>query len=91
MTDMITAEQLSHIGELVQSQQVSEQTVESLRSSFPDIHFTYCMDDDVVGANPVFEDPAFNLYLVDSSSHCLSLTQDMQTASGLVVAEIEGG
>ncbi len=86
---MITEEQLNHIGELVQGQPVSEQTVEGLRSSFPDIHFTYCMDDDVVSASPVFEDPAFNIYLVDSSSHCLSFTQDMDAASGLVIAEIE--
>ncbi len=87
---MITTEQLKQIGELIKTQPVSEQTVDRLRGSFPDIHFTYCMDDDVVGANPVFEDSAFNLYLVDSSSHCLSLTQDMESASGLVIAEIEG-
>jgi hypothetical protein len=86
---MITQEQLETVSELVKNQSVSEQIVESLRSEFPDLHFTYCMDDDVVGATPVFEDPAFNLYLVNSSSHCLSLTQDMDTASGLVIAEVE--
>ncbi len=86
---MISQEQLSRIGELVKSRPVSEQSLELLRGDFPDLHFTYCMDDDVVGARPVFEDAGFNLYLVDSSSHCLSLTQDMETASGLVLAEIE--
>ena len=86
---MVTQEQLSQISELVKSQPLSEQSVALLRGDFPDLHFTYCMDDDVVGASPVFEDPAFNLYLVNSSSHCLSLTQDMETASGLVLAEIE--
>ncbi len=86
---MITEEQLNRICELVKSQPISDQTVGRLRSSFPDFHFTYCMDDDVVGATPVFEDPAFNLYLVNSSSHCLSLTQEMSSASGLVIAEIE--
>jgi hypothetical protein len=86
---VITQEQLNTVSELVKSRPISEQIVESLRSSFPEIHFTYCMDDDVVGATPVFKDPAFNLYLVNSSSHCLSLTQDMESASGLVVAEVE--
>jgi hypothetical protein len=86
---MITQEQLNHIGELVKSQPVSEQSVAALRGDFPGLHFTYCMDDDVVGARPVFEDPAFNLYLVNSSSHCLNLTQDLESASGLVLAEIE--
>ncbi|MBW9266788.1 MAG: hypothetical protein K1563_01070 [Candidatus Thiodiazotropha sp. (ex. Lucinisca nassula)] len=47
------------------------------------------MDDDVIGARPVHEHAGFNLYLVDSSNHCLSFTQDMVVASGLVVAEIE--
>jgi hypothetical protein len=86
---MITEEQLDSISKLVKAGPISEQVVERLRSSFPDIHFTYCMDDDVVGAKPVLEDPTFNLYLVDSSSHCLALTQDLEAASGLVLAEIE--
>jgi hypothetical protein len=86
---MITQEQLNTVSELVKAQPVSEQIVGSLRSHFPDLHFTYCMDDDVVGAKPVFEDASFNLYLVNSSSHCLSLTQDMDSASGLVIAEVE--
>lgn len=87
---MISTEQLNRIEELVRTQPVSEQTVERLRIGFPELHFTYCMDDDVIGASPVFEDPTFNLYLVDSSSHCLNLTQDMERASGLVIAGIEG-
>ena len=86
---MITQEQLDTVSELVKSQPISEQIVESLRSSYPDIHFTYCMDDDVVNAKPVFEDSNFNLYLVNSSSHCLSLTNDLDSASGLVIAEVE--
>jgi hypothetical protein len=86
---MITQEQLNSVSELVKSQSISGQIVESLRSHFPDLHFTYCMDDDVVGAKPVFEDPNFNLYLVNSSSHCLSLTSDLDAASGLVIAEVE--
>jgi hypothetical protein len=86
---MITQEQLNSVSELVKSQSISGQIVESLRSHFPDLHFTYCMDDDVVGAKPVFEDPNFNLYLVNSSSHCLSLTNDLDAASGLVIAEVE--
>lgn len=86
---MISEEQLKSISQLVKSQPISEQIVAGLRNSYPDLHFTYCMDDDVVGAKPVFEDPDFNIYLVNSSSHCLSLTNDLDSASGLVVAEVE--
>lgn len=86
---MITQEQLNSVGELLKNQPISEQVVEKLRSGFPDLRFTYCMDDDIVGAIPVLEDQQFNLYLVNSSSSCLSLTNDMEAASGVVIAEIE--
>jgi hypothetical protein len=86
---MITQEQLKQIGHLTQSQTLSEVVVEQLRSSFPGIHFTYCMDDDVVGATPVYRESAFNLYLIDSRNHCLCFTQDMEVASGVVLAEVE--
>jgi len=86
---MITQEQLNSVGELLKNQPISEQVVEKLRSGFSDLRFTYCMDDDIVGAIPVLEDQQFNLYLVNSSSSCLSLTNDMEAASGVVIAEIE--
>lgn len=85
---MISAEQLQQIAQHVSSQPVSEEVVSELRKAFPDQHFTYCMDDDVMAA-PVYEAASFNLYLIDSSSHCLCFTQDMDLATGVVVAEIE--
>ncbi len=86
---MITREQLNAINWLVGDKPLSETVVGQLRNHFPDIHFTYCMDDDVMAARPVLETGGFNLYLVDSSQHCLSFTQDMELATGVVVAEIE--
>jgi hypothetical protein len=87
---MISQQQLDQISELVTSGSVLESgSVEPLRSEFPGIHFTYCMDDDVFAGLPVMEQEGFNLYLVDSRSHCLSLTQDKEIATGIVVAEVE--
>ncbi|MES9935124.1 MAG: DUF6129 family protein [Sedimenticola sp.] len=86
---MISQQQLQDIGEWLGCQAIPSDVDRQLRQRYSDIHFTYCMDDDVVGANPVYEHEGFNLYLVDSSNHCLSFTQDMALASGLVVAEIE--
>jgi hypothetical protein len=86
---VITQEQLSAIGTFAHGQLVSDQVVDQLRERYPEIHFTYCMDDDVVAANPVFEDEAFNLYLIDSRDHCLCFTQDLDIATGVVLAEIE--
>ena len=59
-----------------------------LRAAFPALTFTVCADDDVIRARPVVERERFNLYLVDGSSHCMSLTSDAAVASGVVVAEV---
>ena len=60
----------------------------ALRQQFPDIHFTYCMDDDLPNNVPILEKAAFNLYLIDGREHCLCLTNDYELATGIVVAEI---
>ena len=86
---MITQEQLEQIGHLMKSQVVAETVLEPLRSRFPELHFTYCQDDDVIAASPVHKDDAYNLYLIDSRNHCLCFTQDLAVATGVVVAEIE--
>jgi hypothetical protein len=59
-----------------------------LRQQFPEIHFTYCMDDDLPNNTPVIEHKDFNLYLIDGREHCLCLTNDYDTATGIVVAEV---
>lgn len=60
-----------------------------LRNAHPGIHFTWCMDDDImVNAKPLVERPRFNLYLVNSSDHCSVLTNDCESASGIVLAEV---
>ena len=59
-----------------------------LRSAHPGAHFTACMDDDIVAnAKPVATRPGFNLYLVNSSDHCLALTNDTASATGILVAQ----
>lgn len=87
---MITQSQIDQVNEftLLQSS-ISDNTVIQLRSQHPQIHFTYCMDDDVQVGYPVIENRSFNLYLIDSSNHCLSFTRDMELATGIVIAEIE--
>lgn len=86
---MISQQQLDKVGDMLAAQPIEEAVVGALRSRFPDIHFTYCMDDDVVAASPVYEAKTFNLYLIDGRNHCLCFTQEMDVASGIVVAEIE--
>ncbi len=89
---MITQEQIDLIGlavdnEIDDQKMLSDAIVEQLRAKFEDFHFTYCMDDDVVATNPVYEGTSFNLYLVDGGGHCLCFTPDLERATGVVVAE----
>ena len=86
---MITPEQLQAVGEWLERDAAASPLESGLRSAFPDLHFTFCSDDDVASERPVASHAGHHLYLVDSSSHCLALTTEMETASGLVVAEIE--
>lgn len=85
---MISPEQLQRVAAAIRSQNLNEALVASLRSEYPGIHFTYCMDDDIPNHEPMLEDASFNLYLVDGREHCLCLTRNYDHASGIVIAEI---
>ncbi len=85
---MITTEQLQTIANRLEGQPLNDAIVTFLRVQFPDIHFTYCMDDDVSGVSPKLENSRFNLYLIDGREHCLCLTKNHEDASGVLVAEV---
>lgn len=58
-----------------------------LRERFLGIGFTVCSDNDIPPRlKPAAENPLCNLYYVDANEHCLKLSSDAETASGLVVA-----
>jgi hypothetical protein len=85
---MIQAETIASIASLLNEQGVDESSVSQLRGQWPEIHFTYCSDDDIHSGRPVEEAKQFNIYLVDSREHCLALTSDLDIATGLVIAEL---
>ena len=85
---MVSVELTDAITKQVQSEGLSEATLAVLRERHPDIHFTYCMDDDIYTGKPVVEQDDFNIYLVDGREHCLCLTNDYDIATGVVLAEV---
>ena len=85
---MINLESTQKIADEVKSKGLDYDTVAALRHSYPDIHFTYCMDDDITNGKPVLESEEFNVYLVDGREHCLCLTNDYDVATGIVLAEV---
>jgi hypothetical protein len=57
-----------------------------LRRDLPGRVITVCDASDMTEGRPYREYSGFDLYLVDGSTHCWQLTQDVEAATGLVVA-----
>lgn len=85
---LISTDLIDAIVTIVDRAGLSNDSVAALRDAFPDIHFTYCMDDDVGPVWPVREADGFNVYLVDGHNHCLAFTSNPDVATGLVLAEV---
>ena len=85
---MISQETLAQIAGKISAAGVDESVIATLRNDYPQLHFTYCSEDDIPNNEPVLEQEQFNLYLVDGREHCLCLTRDFENATGVVVAEI---
>ena len=85
---MISNSRLTEIVQCVEQQGMNSRILSQLRNTYPDLHFTYCMDADVINVPPVEKRRAFNIYLVDTQEHCLRLTTDRQLATGVVLAEV---
>jgi len=84
---MISQQTLEQIAEKINDSGLDETTVSVLRSAYSELHFTHC-NDDIPNNEPVLEQESYNLYLVDGREHCLCLTDSMDNATGIVVAEI---
>jgi len=88
---MIVPETLDQIASATASLvALNEQSIASLKKTWPDLRFTFCNDDDMPARlPPVLKREGFNLYLVNGSEHCLSLTDDPLHAIGVVVASVD--
>lgn len=88
---MIVPETLEQIANAAASMRVlNEASLVTLKQTWPDLRFTLCNDDDMPARLPaVLKRERFNLYLVNGSEHCLSLTDDPLHAIGVVLAEVD--
>ena len=86
---MIAPERLDQLALIVQKAGLNEQTLSVLRETFRDMHLTYCMDEDIGVGEAVRRESGFNLYLVDGRGHCMQLTTDLESATGVVLAEVD--
>lgn len=86
---MIEEKVIDEINGLLNDHGLDESAVTELRNKWPNIHFTYCSDDDVCGPKAIRESEKFSIYLIDGRDHCLTFTSSAETATGLVLAEHE--
>ncbi|MFA5825621.1 MAG: DUF6129 family protein [Gallionellaceae bacterium] len=89
---MIVPETLEHIANTAASLgALNEAALTSLKQTWPELRITLCNDDDMPARlSPALQREKFNLYLVNGSEHCLSLTDDPLQAIGVVLAEVDG-
>ncbi len=87
---MIAADTLQQIaGRAAALGVLNEGALHALKTSWPDLRFTLCSDDDMPARmKPALSREQFNLYLIGGGDHCLSLTDDPQCAIGVVLAQV---
>ncbi|WP_299200617.1 DUF6129 family protein [uncultured Amphritea sp.] len=86
---MITQEQLTQIFDYVSESDIGEELISALKVKHPGLHFSWCFEDDIgATAKPYRESRKFNLYLVNSENHCSCLSNDPDSSSGVVIAEV---
>lgn len=87
---MITEAILAKAAALVAYEGLGDACVSVLRKEWPGLRFVVCSEDDIPARlSPAFEADGFNLYLVGGGEHCLTLSQDADSAIGIVVASVE--
>ena len=86
---MISQAQLTQIYDFVAASDIGEALIAALKQQHPELHFSWCFEDDIgATAKPYREHRGFNLYLVNSESHCSCLSNDPDASSGVVIAEV---
>jgi hypothetical protein len=83
----LTDEGLKQIQSLLESEAPASDRVASVRQAFPNLSLTRCDASDMDTETPVLETSAFNVYLLDTSEHCVRITRNPAAATGLIVAD----
>jgi len=82
----VKAEELDEIAQMIAAGQAAGGLIAALRDRFPTLVFTRCDASDVSEA-PALSSAHFDLHLLDSRDHCVAITSDPETATGVVLAQ----
>lgn len=84
---MVAGELLAAVMAAVRPELGYDDQARQLRAAFPGLHVTVCGEDDIPPRLPAAaENEHCFLYYVDASEHCLKLTTDADSATGVAVA-----
>jgi len=88
---MIVPETLEQIANTATTMgELDDAKLEVLKQTWPGMRFTLCSEEDMPARMPpALRRERFNLYLVNGSEHCLSLTDDPLNAIGVVLARVD--
>jgi hypothetical protein len=84
---MISASLVEGMVTSIGSQPLDADLFARLRQQFDGVRLTACFEDDIYSGKPVYACEHFSIYLVGDGEHCLSLTNDYDIATGVVIAE----
>ena len=83
----LSSDQIDQMSGLAAASPSAREAAASLRAAYPGLQVT-CVDAmDMRGETPVRRLPLCDLFLVDSRSHCWTVTRDPQAATAVVVAD----
>ena len=82
----LSADHIALIETVLSAADADDGAVSTLRKGIAGLTLTRCDTSDVDNEKPFREFKRFNVYLVDTSDHCWTITTDSAKATGLVVA-----
>ncbi|MGV7207112.1 HCV capsid domain containing protein [Oxalobacteraceae bacterium A2-2] len=82
----LSTEQLHTATALLLELEPGANPLPAMRARLPGVALTRCDADDLEGAPPYCRSGAYNLFLVDTISHCWRLVGAPEEASGLLLA-----
>lgn len=83
----LSVEQLKDIGAMLIAASPSENPVAAIRTGFPDIQVSRCDAIDMRGETPYRHVGEYDVFLVDTNSHCWRIVDDPVAAGGIVISE----
>ncbi len=87
MTDMaISMDQVENLASVLVALPSDENPVPVVRAGFPELSVSRCSADDMRDETPFRRVGDYDVYLVDTSSHCWRIIDELAIATGVILA-----